>query len=68
MKTRSTGKISDILWMNQLDCLKLLQNIYKIRWYNLQEPLLWIKKRTLTFFVASGLQLEGNAAKIGEPK
>ena len=34
-----------------------------IRCYNLQESLLWIKKRTLTYFVALGMRSEGNAPK-----
>jgi len=36
--------------------------------YNLQELLLWIKKRTLTSFVTLGMRSEGNAPKNVEPK
>ena len=38
-----------------------------IRWYNIQQLLLWIKKVTLTSFVALGKRSEENAQKNGGP-
>jgi hypothetical protein len=44
-----------------------LVKFIRIRWYNLQELLLWIKKCTLASIVAFGMRSEGNSPKNGEP-